>query len=97
MTKHTPGPWIARQYVSGHWEICEDATAKPLAKVEKSNPSNARLISACPEMLEALKEALKLWRDCRSLELAGVQFKSGPANKYYEKIRAAIAKAEGRE
>lgn len=94
---HTPGPWLARQYFSGHWEICENATAKRLATVDKSNPLDARLIASAPDMLEALKETLKLWRDCRILELAGIQFKSGPANKYYEKIRAAIDKAEGRD
>lgn len=56
--KHTPGPWTIKDHgvmgmLNGRLETV--ATIYPLSPVEKSN---ARLIAAAPELLEACKELL---------------------------------------
>ena len=89
-TQHTPGPWIIGQNVSheptvrsadpdkdnGGFIICETFGTR--------KHRNARLIAACPEMLDALQAVADYWD-------------GGP---YYNKpdevetlFRAAIAKA----
>lgn len=97
MTKHTPGPWLARQYFSGHWEICENATAKRLATVDKSNPLDVRLIAAAPELLEALQT---LRNDFEAIidgdDMSGMS-DSEMFQAFLDTASAAIDKAEGRE
>ena len=90
MSKHTKGPWrVERQNASpttGEWMI---AGEKPgyLAEVRDCGSgcvkSNARLIAAAPELLEALEEAV-----C-ALEVCGKDYRAT------EIARAAIAKAKG--
>lgn len=98
-TGHTPGPWIPEKSEYGYWVRATDSTQKPVADVhlfcvDNREPkvwsheetfSNATLIAACPEMYEALKTAL----------LALESGHDGPNIK--AKLRAAIAKAEGRD
>lgn len=64
--KYTPGPWTLQPYdgdeewCQGDWVI-KDATGTsimgdtPYYPWHSSNPNDARLIAAAPEMLEALK------------------------------------------
>ena len=87
-TKHTPGPWRTDARNGFPLDI-EDpgeymiAKATPCAKAE----ANARLISAAPDLLDALKELLdREWQDDEgdyTLEMA------------HRKARAAISKATG--
>ena len=56
MANHTPGPWIAREMFSGHWQVMQDDTARPIAGVygDHGDYINARLIAAAPDLLESL-------------------------------------------
>jgi hypothetical protein len=91
MTAHTPVPWT----VKNGTVFTDDALSDPVARTVAS-PSfgygqtrhdeamaNARLIAAAPEMLEAL----------RFVQEHGAVYPEGEAG---QRIRAAIAKAEGR-
>lgn len=100
MSKHTPGPWLLRddEFVSVPGCVICVAPEEDLERSRAAWPANARLIAAAPEMLEALKAALaapiiytgggedESIDDCG---LVGVQ-------PIRDKIRGAIAKAEGR-
>lgn len=59
-TKHTPGPWEAKNFcsppetsyvVDSHGELLVGAT-------KKINPADARLIAAAPDLLWALNQAI---------------------------------------
>ncbi len=92
---HTPGPWIAEQ--TERVETGLDIIIKN--KVEKVvgwayRPSDARLIAAAPEMLEALKAAEQFIQNGRELGYITVpDMPDDPALKVPGVIRAAIAKA----
>lgn len=96
MNKHTPGPWLTVRdnsislppfdlrivWSEKHGDICyvQDDDGD-------NGNSNARLIAAAPELLEALRGLLLLHQSHPGqLEPLAV-----------EEARAAIAKAEGRE
>lgn len=90
--KHTPGPWIARQFISGHWEVCEDDTSNRIAGVDgRDDGANARLIAAAPELLSTLKAVLTL---CES---RGKAFGHASRSQTESEAWALIAKAEGSE
>lgn len=92
MSGHAPGPWKAWQRDadkgSNYWLI---RTANEKTGLDDTirgycGESNARLIAAAPELLEALKNILSLYESddgCRDLP----EYKSG---------QSAIAKAEGK-
>ena len=106
-TKHTPGPWVLGDsdlYCSslsvhcgtrqGHTTICRMVSLEygiGIGEVE----ANCRLISAAPELLEALIEAV----DCGMVPTSSA--KEGGAARHSRQvevadmIRAAIAKATG--
>jgi hypothetical protein len=110
MSGHTPGPWVASvqrsregsdlgwivQHKNGR--ICWPSLAysEPNAEADASDPAreaNARLIAAAPDMYEALKEALQLFDLVTALDDQG----SNALGQAEIAIRAALAKAEGRE
>lgn len=95
-TKHTPGPWeavdrltVRSAYVMGDrnkagWEVAR--------LPESALAGDSALIAAAPDLLEALREAeLVLAEKLRRL---GADPNVSPTT---HRIRAAIAKAEGRE
>ena len=71
MTQHTPGPWEARGE-RGLWKVyplpcypCQQPVASVHARdlgerFEEESSANAALISAAPELLEALNHAVVL-------------------------------------
>lgn len=83
MSAHTPGPWAVGKNERSDERI--EVRAEPLgllvALVEKS--SDARLIAAAPELLEALRDVLAF--DART-----------DRPDVFDRARAAIAKAEGK-
>lgn len=89
-TKFTPGPWKVENsiYEHMHSEIASVASGseRGIAQVWKhpNAMTDARLIAAAPEMLEALK-AIYEWQS-GSLLLS---------TELWEQMRHAIAKAEG--
>ncbi len=57
-TKHTPGPWFARQMFSGNWDIAaENGNGATLARTPEE--ADAHLIEAAPDLLEAAEEIFK--------------------------------------
>lgn len=80
--KHTPGPWMVYR---GDWS--EDGNARyEIEGVRSINAADAQLISAAPELLQALRLC---YDHCR-LYYTGVE-----SNNVGEAVRAAIAKATG--
>ena len=69
MTKHTPGDW---GYISKgprtitlkrrHWRVGSDSTNKGVALVFGDTEADAILIAAAPDMLEELKDCLRILR-----------------------------------
>ena len=97
MSRHTPGPWVAKgEHERGDiaWVdagllcIAECPTGEDGQKML----ANARLIAAAPELLAALEDMLNGWRYIRSThgDLYGVGW-----DRAQEKAEAAIAKADG--
>jgi len=108
MSKHTPGPWFVNDNPLKMSEYCILAESRGTAfgasvaianQREGRNPlspeeakANAQIMSAAPELLEALKIVTN---DLACLvENAGKQAALDPRIK---KARAAMAKAEGEE
>ena len=82
--KHTPGPWRMGTFVNGEIVVgAEHRWTKPLIR-NIENESDARLIAAAPQLLEALCNLLDMVTDNRT---------HGP--EVYAAANA-ISKAEGR-
>lgn len=102
MSKHTPGPWIV-------WddEVVQNRDGNFIAKcgesfalTQKEVNANARLISAAPEMLAALKgceAAFATWLECArgSYQATDAELAS-MTNSVWENCKMVIAKAEGK-
>lgn len=92
MSKHTPGPWRSCErgdysdYHGASVVIVSPVADMRVAVVHHHGTSeadaNASLIAAAPELLAALKEVVRI---------------SNRNHAAWDKARAAIAKAEGRE
>ena len=89
--KHTPGPWEWDEYYTGldgangqGVLIYSDYEGMSIhGETVAQAESNAHLIAAAPELLEALEKARQWMEDC------GAQYRFPP------EIDAAIAKAKG--
>ena len=101
MSEYTPGPWEIQRDSGLHIYITqpqdkENRTAGYYAEVrrftsdQKQVEANARLISAAPELLEALKGAVR----CMETD---INIGRGVDLYYYEKAKDAIAKAKGEQ
>ena len=83
---HTKGPLeTLRHHVTGAIERGEKQAII-------SQPSNAQLIAAAPEMLEALQDAESLLNDCPDLLT-----RSSQARETLKILRAALKKAKGQK
>lgn len=73
-TKHTPGPWVARQEFKNRWRIeampngpdfvplsvgLACTTVLEAGVDDSSTEANARLIAAAPDLLSALRDLVK--------------------------------------
>lgn len=91
---HTPGPWHAYQCPDEGGEYAIRAQNGICVALSiggtKSEASNARLIAAAPELLEALELVVEHWTK---------QFERGGhlAPEWRKKARSAIAKATGEQ
>lgn len=87
---HTPGPWQWTA-VAGGWDGVIGPTGLAICKLVENNPENARLIATAPELLEALKAAVRLENDRR----AGCQFGAADYAELHQQLTQAITKATG--
>jgi hypothetical protein len=89
-TKHTPGPWIQERYTARlpGGDVIADCRSRYLD--DSILLANARLISAAPDLLEVAKGCLGYLENIPDLY-------SQPDEAWLAPLRAAIAKAEGRE
>ena len=63
MSKHTPGPWKVRDYKNSGLGVCQSIdenevicwSAGTKREISRDRLSNAQLISASPDLLEALE------------------------------------------
>ena len=102
-TQHTPGPW---RYARGNGSpttgehMIAGATPGYLAEVRDvgsgSVVANARLIAAAPELLAALKNAVRILTFAINNHQLSGQNKLDVAG-HISAMRAAIAKAKGEE
>ena len=86
-TQHTPGPWRVEIESNGYMSVCADGLIADLDYKSENAIADARMIAACPEMLDALAH----------IEWAVTGFGDFEA-QYPEAIaavRAAITKATG--
>lgn len=91
MSKHTAGPWEAiSSGVEGEWESIGPVTGSEQIGVYQvfCSEADAKLISAAPELLEALKLGLEYWQNRQ-------QRYSNRSPVWVQQARAAIAKATG--
>lgn len=91
-TKFTPAPWtVARIHSNGNWLSMIVGDCKPIAEVNCDclEASNAHLIAAAPEMLEALEDALATCEHDMQHILDNGRLRSV--------LRAAISKAKGEQ
>lgn len=105
-TKTTPGPWrigktcgavVADEPTSGgRWSGHEDVTfyGGHLVCESVAMESNARLIAAAPDLREACDDALTALD--AALELLMSEDRRGRIMFVCDKVRAALANAEGR-
>ena len=97
-TKHTPGPWAVRYDYVVQAPSFDGGRLVPVAQPYGVNSdgtdlfANARLISAAPELLEALESLLPMLADWHDEFPDHVGDKEEPAIKA---ARAAISKAKG--
>jgi hypothetical protein len=104
MSNHTPGPWVTIDRPAYN-EVCiqhanneKGAPSLNIAKItvrecwRDEQNANARLVSAAPDLLEALRDMLSGWKYIREShgDLYGVGW-----DRAQEKAVSAIAKAVG--
>ena len=88
MSKHTPGPWSSNHLTSAplkKWSLKVKKGRRVIAEVpcqDYTTWTNARLIAAAPDLLEALRAAVADWDEEVS------------RGRWLDTARAAIAKAE---
>lgn len=108
--KFTPGPWVAGEvrYAGRVRLVQHDGARGFVAEVqapvvrdeldETTRDANAHLIAAAPEMLDALRFAeIDLERLIDRIDRTGAAVATGHSVVVVDRVRAAIAKAEGRE
>lgn len=89
-TKHTPGPWELRR-IKGKRKFNRIAVKETgqlicaMFEAENEEISNARLIAAAPELLDALRELNQAWGQ--------LEMRSSDDHLLYKKCAAAIRKA----
>jgi hypothetical protein len=94
MSEHTPGPWILRE---DSCVVVDSVVGYPIAgtrtkRPDEENAANAILISAAPDLLEALEEITNDYSERFDLDSPS----TNPGIKTcIAQARAAIAKAKG--
>jgi hypothetical protein len=105
MSKHTPGPWLLA--TSNSWRrfmsrdgalVCEPIKQNDGHPDLRVSTADARLIAAAPDLLGACNEALEFAEDQEDVVDGDYgQPKPNRAMQVATMLRAAIAKAEGKQ
>ena len=104
MSKHTPGPWVigndgynANTVCAGNTGVCQMYGVPMNARVDDVGEryavgmANARLISAAPDMYEALSLLMRIMQAEDPWDRENL----GSMNEACMKARAALSKAQG--
>jgi hypothetical protein len=102
---HTPGPWTIKNERNENWIVASPDADKMICSLwmgHSVNEANARLISAAPEMFEALEKLVSHWEKNRgNLSTAQLEgFLSGfhlVAIETLKKARGEASPTEGGE
>ena len=96
---HTPGSWHSTEQDNaldiGHVSSSRDGFGDIATTWNDNAKANARLIAAAPDMLAALKDVDALWSN-DALNFAEEMNLASPVGIVWAKVRAAIAKADGK-
>ena len=94
---HTPGPWKAITGGADAKVVCPDGRSFLIGDIiyHDENKSNARLIAAAPELLEALKLVTHA-RPTRYVRGDGTDTPFLISNNVLDIVQQAIAKAESK-
>ena len=104
---HTPGPWkCSNAYINNmpnkmvvHVDKWGGLNIADCGTYNSETLANARLISACPDLLEACKMAIGFLHIVNICNINPEQWLAGSDRTYaktlWENIKSAIAKAEG--
>ena len=95
--KHTPGKWTVKRagyigsyYIKEFVDRVESSDLKDFTPIGEEDEANANLISAAPDMYEALKNLIK-----RDLIKDKYDTPTGFLNDHYAEVTQAIKQAEG--
>lgn len=94
---HTPGPWRineGRKYYDELHRVCKDGNGMIATVV---NITDAELIAAAPDLLEALESMLQCASEGEPFTDAGMWEYKMRKHEVEQKARAAIAKAKGEQ
>lgn len=87
--QHTAGEWRRVVNLEKAGDYCIHVSGKKICELpsqeEEENEANAKLISAAPEMLEALQEMIEAFKNSHSVPVS--------LNKAYFKCKEAIKQA----
>lgn len=92
-TKHTPGPWEVK---AGSWDH-EGCVRYSLSGITDLKAADARLISAAPEMFEALQDLVRINEEHNQSFIDVIGKPLNWKDEYLDSARAAIRKALGEE
>ena len=87
MSKHTPGPWSSNHLTSAplkEWSLKVKKGRRVIAEVpyqDYTTWTNARLIAAAPDLLEALQDLCDTLGECRMTEKARAALKAALAQQ----------------
>lgn len=95
--KFTPGPWGVKKRID-IWVMAGVLHVATIPRTADGDWSchNAHLISAAPDMYEALKEVAERLRNCATNIEEEYPIWAGDLRKMAESADAALAKAEGK-
>lgn len=103
MNKHTPGPWFVDHKSPFLVRAGDDIDGRHIAHIGPANYTprfdvdepNARLISAAPDLLEALEYALPYLKACVPFPRNGINQDGSVDVNCVDRARSAIARARG--
>lgn len=85
--KHTPGPWVLNDARSSRVDLIDTTSGRAVGEivwVDTRNPADARLIASAPDMLDTLRDIVRMLTDANDMRPSALRV-----------AREAIARATG--